>query len=256
LSRPGEESRGPLPRFPLWLKLAHTAFLCVLVPFYWRTYGPVNFLYFCDLALFLTLAALWLDSPLLASMPALLILLPQALWLADFLCGLLGFFPVGVTRYMFDPGIPLFARGLSLFHGWLPLLLVWMLWRAGYDRRALLPQVALTWAVLLACLLFRPRPPAPADNPNAAVNVNYVFAFPWDESKPQEVMPPAAWVGLLGAFYTLAILLPTHVLLGRLFGRRRAAREAGQAPCPSRTSFRAWLAGGSTPLKGVTRHSQ
>jgi hypothetical protein len=44
---------------------------------------PTNFLYFCDIALFLTLAGLWLDSPLLISMCAVGILAPQALWVLD-----------------------------------------------------------------------------------------------------------------------------------------------------------------------------
>ena len=52
-------------RLPLWLKLAYTAFMAVLVPVYWHYYGPTNFLYFCDVALFLTLAGIWLESPLL-----------------------------------------------------------------------------------------------------------------------------------------------------------------------------------------------
>ena len=41
--------------------------IIVLVPYYWRAYGPTNFLYFCDVALFLTLGAVWLESPLLAT---------------------------------------------------------------------------------------------------------------------------------------------------------------------------------------------
>src|SRR5437764_360718 len=91
-------------RIPLWAKLAYTAFLAVLVPFYLSAYGPTNFLYFCDVALLLGLAALWLESPLLAGMPACGILLPQLLWVIDFLGGLVGHFPVGMTKYMFDPG--------------------------------------------------------------------------------------------------------------------------------------------------------
>src|SRR5262245_57426001 len=78
------------PRLPLWLKLAYTGFLAILVPVYWRDYGPTNFLYFCDVALFFTLAALWLESPLLASAPLIGIFLPQMLWVADFLAELTG----------------------------------------------------------------------------------------------------------------------------------------------------------------------
>ena len=51
-------SLAPSPRqIPLAIKLAFTAFMAVLVPVYWKQYGPTNFLYFCDLALFITLAA-------------------------------------------------------------------------------------------------------------------------------------------------------------------------------------------------------
>lgn len=55
-------------RIPLWLKIAYTAFMAVLIPVYWSNYGPGNFLYFCDLALLLTLAGMWLESSALISM--------------------------------------------------------------------------------------------------------------------------------------------------------------------------------------------
>jgi hypothetical protein len=48
-------------RIPLWLKIAYTAFLAVMIPAYWINYGPVNFLYFCDVAL--CLASFWLLPP-------------------------------------------------------------------------------------------------------------------------------------------------------------------------------------------------
>src|SRR5579864_8603492 len=118
-------SSDPAPRrvarrIPLWLKWAYTAFFAVLVPYYWHAYGPTNFLYFCDMALFFTLAAVWLESPLLASMPTVGILLPQLLWMLDFMAELLGLRLTGMTGYMFDGGIPLLTRCLSLFHFWLP----------------------------------------------------------------------------------------------------------------------------------------
>src|ERR1700749_2616130 len=57
-------------RVPLWLKLVFTAFMFLLVPVYWYYSGPTNFLYFCDMSLFLTLVGIWLESPLLVSMCA------------------------------------------------------------------------------------------------------------------------------------------------------------------------------------------
>src|SRR5262245_61534598 len=85
-------------RIPLWLKLALTAFVAVLVPFYLAEYGPTNFLFCCDVALFMTLAGVWLESPLLISMPAVGILLPQMLWCIDFLGGLFGHPITGMTN--------------------------------------------------------------------------------------------------------------------------------------------------------------
>ena len=54
------------PRIPLWLKLAFTAFMAVMVPVYLYYYGWTNFLYFCDIAMILTLIGVqygygWLD---------------------------------------------------------------------------------------------------------------------------------------------------------------------------------------------------
>src|SRR5664279_1930488 len=124
-------------KIPLAAKVICTTFLAVLVPVYWHAYGPTNFLWFCDAALILTVAGMWLESSLLISMCAVGILLPQCLWLLDFGSNCLGFHFLNLTRYMFDHQLPLFTRGLSLFHGWLPLLLVWLLVRLGFDQRAL-----------------------------------------------------------------------------------------------------------------------
>src|SRR6202142_866205 len=122
------------PKIPLAAKIAGTAFLAVLVPVYLHTYGPTNFLWFCDAALILTVAGMWLENSLLISTCAVGILLPQCLWLADFGVNLLGFHFLNLTSYMFDRHLPLFTRGLSLFHGWLPLLLVWLLFPLASDN--------------------------------------------------------------------------------------------------------------------------
>src|SRR5688500_14470119 len=114
------------PRLPLWLKLVYTGFLAVLVPVYWRDYGPSNFLYYCDVALFLTLGAVWLEKPLLASAPLVGIFLPQMLWVLDFFAELLGLPLTGLTGYMFEADRPLFTRMLSFFHFWLPFFLIWL----------------------------------------------------------------------------------------------------------------------------------
>jgi hypothetical protein len=196
---------------PLLPKLLFTAFMAVLVPKYWMDYGPTNFLYFCDVALFFTLAALWLESPLLAATPLVGILLPQILWQVDFVAGLFGYQVTGMTGYMFDETIPLFTRGLSFFHFWLPLFLLWMVGRLGYDRRAFAVWTVLATVLLFVCYFLMPAPPPPADNPNKPVNINYVYGM--NDDKPQEWMPPLAWFGLLLVGLPVIVFLPTHLLL-------------------------------------------
>ena len=198
-------------RIPLWLKVAYSAFVAVLVPYYWRTYGPVNFLWFCDIALLVTLPALWLENAFLFSMQAVAIVLPQLLWVVDFAAHLAGLHLIGAAAYMFDPKIPLFVRGLSSFHGWLPLLLLWAVWRLGYDRRAFPAQTACALVVLTVCYFFTPPPPAPASNPTAAVNLNWVFGP--GENTMQTWMAPGWYFVLQLVFWPVFIYLPTHLAL-------------------------------------------
>jgi hypothetical protein len=211
----------PAPRLPLPLKLIYTLFVAVLVPFYWINYGPQNFLWFCDVAMLMTLPALWLENRLLASMPAVGILLPQAAWVVDFFAKLFAgssFF--GIADYMFNPQIPLFVRGLSSFHGWLPFLLLWMVWRLGYDCRALLWQTALGCLLLVLSFLLTAPPPPPADNPNWAVNVNSVFG---QGDKPQTMMSPVLYLAAQMVFYPVCFYVPTHFLLRWLAPVTRSA---------------------------------
>src|SRR5438552_11249640 len=144
-------------RVPTWVKLAYSAFVVILVPFYWVAYSPWNFLYFCDIALLMTGVAVWIESPRLVSMQAVAITAPQMLWVVDLLSRLVvGVHVTGVTSYMLDASIPLFLRGLSLFHGWLPFFLLWLLSRLGYDPRALVRQAAVAIIVLFIPYSFTP----------------------------------------------------------------------------------------------------
>lgn len=200
-------------KLPLSLKLAFTAFMAVLVPVYWAHYGPLNFLYFCDLALLLTLAGLWLESPLLVSMPAVGILAPQLLWVADFAANFAGVPLIGMTGYMFDADRPLYLRGLSLFHGWLPLLLVYAVAKIGYDKRAFFSWTALAWSVMAVSFFFLPAPsPETAD---AVANVNYVFGL--SSTQPQSMMPAWAWFSGMLIVLPAMLMAPAHYAFKRHF---------------------------------------
>jgi len=204
-------------RVPLWLKAVYTAYVAVLVPVYWHYYGATNFLYFCDVALLLTLVAIWPENSLLISMSAIGILVPQAVWVVDFLVNLAGFSLTGMTDYMFDSTHSLFLRLLSLFHGWLPFLLVYLIWRVGYDRRAFWSWTVLAWVLLFTCFFLMP-PPTP--NPGLTpVNINYVWGL--SDRAPQPWVPPYVWfIGLLFGLPLFAYA-PAHFLLARVMPKAR-----------------------------------
>lgn len=212
-------------RLPLALKVIVTGFLVVMVPVYYRSYGPTNFLYFCDVALGLAAVSLWTERPLPASMAAVGILLPQALWCLDFLGELVGVKLVGLTAYMFDPGRSLFLRGLSFFHFWLPFLLLYIVRRLGYDRRALWGWTALGWGLCLVSYFLLPPAGTVLDNPQIPVNINYVGGF--DDAKMQTLAPgPLYLAGWLAVLFGV-IYLPTHLLLRKLFKAPAPAEQEG-----------------------------
>lgn len=205
-------------RIPLPVKVVYTAFVVVLVPYYWQTYGPTNFFYFCDVALLMTLPALWREDALLASAAGVGIILPQVFWQLDFLAQLCGFETFGLTAYMFDPQFSLFARFLSFFHFWLPLLLIWTISRLGYDPRGLPLWTALSVVLILISYFALPAPPAPPSDPLLPVNVNYVYGLSNDA--PQPWMPPQLYVVLLMLGLPLLVYYPTHRLLMKFFPTR------------------------------------
>lgn len=207
-------------RVPLWLKLLVTAWMLAWVPAYWIMNGPVNFLWFCDLANFILLAAVWLESPLLFSSQAVSVLLIQIVWTLDFTGALLtGRHLVGGTEYMFDATLPLWLRLLSLFHVVVPVLLLWAIHRLGYDPRGWKLQTAVAWVVLPVTFFLT----------DPALNLNWLW-------KPfgieQTLMPPWAYLLLCMAAYPLVLYLPTHWALWRWSsslraGGRRALPLAG-----------------------------
>jgi hypothetical protein len=226
---------SPIPRaipigrgsaIPLWIKLLYTAFMAVLIPVYWVNYGPTNFLYFCDVALLLTLYAIWKESALVASMAAVGILVPQLIWCADFALQLGSLATQGtaggMTGYMFDENRSLFLRGLSLFHGWLPFLLVFLVARLGFDRRALPAWTGTAWALCVVSFLWLPPAGAQLADPKVPVNINYVFGF--SDAQPQPWMPSGVYLLVWMAALFLLAYLPTHHVLKAYFGRAETRR--------------------------------
>ena len=190
---------------PIWLKLAYTALAAGVLIAYWFRYGPANYLWFSDVALLLLVPALWLESTLLVSVVAVGTLALELFWNVDFLARLLfGQRSRGLTGYMFDARLPLWQRGLSLYHVVVPALTFWLLFALGYDTRALPAMFALGWIVLAASWRFT----------DPGRNINWVHGF---GGGPRSARAPVGRLLALMLAFSLLVWLPTHGLLTWLF---------------------------------------
>ena len=187
-------------RYSLWLAVPYSLFVAVLVPVYWVHYGPGNFLWFSDIALFAVAIALWTGARLAYSTMAIGVLPLEVIWTVDFVSGGAA---TGLAAYMFDSDLPLYLRALSLFHLFLPPFIIGMLICQGYDRRALTAHTALFWIVLLATRTLT----GPEDN------INWVYGLGPDaiQTLPQWLYFPAYM-----AVIPVLVFLPMHLLLSRL----------------------------------------
>jgi hypothetical protein len=190
---------------PVWLKVSYTLFLLVLFPVYWRRYGPANFLWFSDISLLIVGVALWIESRMLVSMVAVGVLGLEIFWNLDYLGSLIRGKPwLGLSFYMFDSSKSLFLRSLSLFHVVLPAIVIWLLFKWGYNPDAIFWQLLLTWAVLLIVYQFtEPRE-----------NINWVFGL---GNKPQTIISKSAYFWLTMVLFPIVILLPSHFVLKWFF---------------------------------------
>ena len=186
---------------PIWIKVAYTLMVAVIVPVYLAYYGPANFLWFSDVALIVTGVALWLENPLLVSMMTVGVLLPELLWNVTLFTRLVtGIRVSGLADYMFDTRIPKWIRALSLFHVVLPVLMLWMLHRLGYDPRALPAQTALAWVILpLTYAVTKPED-----------NINWVYG---PGARPQRQISPPLYLAFVLILFPLIVYVPTHLLL-------------------------------------------
>jgi hypothetical protein len=196
-------------RIPLWLKVSWTAWVLAWIPVYWRQYGLQNFLFFCDLGNIFIAAGLWLESPLIFSWEATGLLFFQTLYTIDLAGALMtGRHCIGGTEFMFDPHVALWIRLLSLFHVVTPPLLLWAIWRLGYDGRGWRYQTLTAWIVVPINYFWRPE-----------YDVNWARG-PF--SHEQHVIPGLAY--LLGYLIVVpaVVYYPTHRFLSWLAQRWHA----------------------------------
>jgi hypothetical protein len=187
-------------RIPLWMKVFWTLWVIVWAPLYWRAYGAQNFLFFCDLGNILIVIALWLESSLIFSWQAVSLLLFQTLYVVDLAGALLsGRHVIGGTEYMFDPHIALSIRLLSLFHVAMPPLLLWAIWKRGYDRRGWICQTVTAWIVVPINYFWRPQ-----------YDVNWARGPFFRE---QHVLPGLLYLLIYLTIVPAVVYFPTHRFL-------------------------------------------
>jgi hypothetical protein len=192
--------------FLLMTTLALTAFSFILIPIYWYHYSILNFLWFSDISLFITIIALWLKSPLLISMAAIALLPIEIIWNTDLVLSVItGYSIFGIVDYMYDPQYSLFLRSLSLFHIFLPIIWIWCLIKWGYKRQA--PKYALIFVTVILFLTYI------LSNPKD--NINWVFMPTlqnWTISQP-------LWLILQIICILILAIWPLHEIFKRLFIR-------------------------------------
>lgn len=187
---------------PLWIKISYTLMVLIIVPIYWRDWGPVNFLWLSDIALFTMMFALWFESSYLSSMMAVGVLPLELLWTLDFFCAGKC---IGLTNYMFNPKHPFYLRALSLFHIPLTASILYMLFKFGYNPNAIYAQILLIWIVFPLTYIFA--------DPKVE-NINWVFGL---GDKPAKQLYPIRYLFLLLVGVTFIVYLPLHYLLKNIF---------------------------------------
>ena len=188
---------------PYWVRWASVLWLAVWIPSYAVYWGWTNFLHLCDVAVFLTCIGLASSNALLLSSQAVSSLVADLLWCLD--AGsrwFLGRHLLGGTEYMFDPQLPLFIRLLSLFHVVTPPLLLWAIWRLGYDPRGWKLQTLTAWVVVPINYFWRPEQ-----------DVNWARGPFFRE---QHFMPGWAYLLVYLVAVPSFVYFPTHLFLGWL----------------------------------------
>lgn len=199
-------------KFPV-LRWTAVAWLIIWIPAYWRVWGWRNFFHLCDAAVIISCVGFIIGSRLLVSSQALATVITGIVWCLD-VCWRLAtnHSLTGGTEYLWDGAQPLWVRLLSLFHVVLPLLLVAVCARIGYDRRALALQSGIAAALIAISRWFGPE-----------LNLNYAFR---DPILHRALGPAPLHLAIIFACTVLLFYLPTHFILSwRFSGKAKPNRE-------------------------------
>lgn len=185
---------------PLWIKISYTSLALIIFPIYLYKYGVTNFLWFSDIAFFLMVPALLFKNRMLASMMAIGVLPIETLWLISLFSG--GAF-LGIANYMYDTDLPLWLRLLSFFHFAVIAAIIYMIYRFGYDKRALYPQIILSLFVIFLTHLFSDK----------SENINMIY-------RPEELsgyISEQVYSSSMPIILIAVFIIPTHIILKKLY---------------------------------------
>jgi len=192
-----DRAPGPGP-VPLPVRIAFTLWMAFWMPVVLATQGPQNFWWLCNLAQFIVLYAIWTSNRLLISSQAGTVVVVGIVWTVDFVVALLiGGSPFGITAYMFNEDLPIALRATSTYHIWLPVLVLWLCCRLGYDARGLWLQCAIGTAAILGSWIFG----------EPVRNLNYTVA-PF--GLEQVWLPQPVYIPVLCVATAVLVYLPGH----------------------------------------------
>jgi len=189
-----------------WIRAGYTLFVIAWALVYYSHYGLINFLWLCDIANVITLTGLWIESTLLVSSQAVLMIPVMIIWSSDVMFRIItgGHIIANATQYMFDPSIPLYVRLFSCFHIITPVVIVWFIIKRGYNTRAWLLQSLITCVVLpLTYLISDPEE-----------NINFIRGFFYFQKAEIEPL----WnlfISIISAI--LFIYLPASRIMRKIF---------------------------------------
>jgi hypothetical protein len=201
-------------KIPLWFKVIGTLLCGAILLFNAITYTLVDLLWFCDVAMILVIMGLWRENSLQLSLATLASIGPQFAWQLDYFYQLMsGKSLFGFTDYMFAENNPVINYIVSLFHVWMPVILIYSLYFVRYDQRALKIQSGLSLLLILLSYGLT------SDMFGPAGNLNQVYGP--SANAPQTWMHPGLWLLVIWIYTIVIIYVPTHLITARVFPLHR-----------------------------------
>jgi hypothetical protein len=197
-------------KVPLWFKVISTLLCGATLLFNALNYTLVDLLWFCDVAMILVIIGLWRENSLVLSLATLASIGPQFAWQIDYFYQLISDKPLfGFTDYMFTASNPTVNYIISLFHVWMPPILIYSLYLVRYNQRALKTQSGLSLLIILLSYSLT------SDMFGPAGNLNQVYGP--SATAPQTWMHPWLWLFVIWLYTIVVIYVPTHFITARVF---------------------------------------